>query len=327
MQQTTDQISGKGGTETPARSSSESGPSKTNRSGKRARTSGGAAWLFLAPWLVGFFTLTALPMIASLYLSFTDFSLLSPPEWIGIENYAYMFQWDYRFVAAIKVTFFYVFVSVPLSVTAALLVAAALNRNVRGEGALRSAYYLPSLLGGSVAIAIMWRQIFGTDGLAKQVLAPFGIETGSWLASPSLAPWTLVALHVWQLGAPMVIFLAGLKQIPKELYEAARVDGASPRQQFLQVTVPLMTPLIFFNLVMQMIVSFQSFTPAFIISNGTGGPSDSTLFYTLYLYIEGFMNYRMGYAAALAWILLVIIAAFTSLAFATQRFWVFNPDR
>jgi multiple sugar transport system permease protein len=238
-----------------------------------------------------------------------------------------MFLWDYRFRAALTVTLFYVLVSVPLTVSMALVIASGLNRNIRGEGALRSAYYLPSLLGGSVAIAIMWRQIFGANGLINQIISFFGYDMGSWLASSTMAPWTLVALHVWQFGAPMVIFLAGLKQIPKELYDAARVDGANPRQQFFQVTVPLMTPLIFFNLVMQMIVSFQAFTPAFIISNGTGSPSDSTLFYTLYLYIEGFMNYRMGYAAALAWVLLVIIAIFTGLAFATQRFWVFHSDR
>jgi multiple sugar transport system permease protein len=286
-----------------------------------------AAYLFLAPWFIGFFGLTAGPMLASLYLSFTDFSLLAPPEWVGAENYAYMFEWDYRFWAALRVTFFYAFVSVPLTVTVALVVASALNRNISGEGALRSAYYLPSLLGGSVAVAIMWRQIFGTNGMINQLLSPFGYEGGSWLATPSLAPWTLIFLHVWQFGAPMVIFLAGLKQIPRDYYDAARVDGASPLQQFFQVTIPLMTPLIFFNLVMQIIVSFQAFAPAFIISNGTGSPSDSTLFYTLYLYIEGFMNFRMGYAAALAWILLLIIAVFTAIAFATSRFWVFHGDR
>ena len=286
-----------------------------------------AAYLFMLPWFLGFATLTIGPMLASLYLSFTDYSLLGAPEWVGLENYEFMFRYDHRYAAALNVTFFYVLVSVPMTVGVALIVAAFVNRGVRGEGALRSAYYLPSLLGGSVAIAIMWQQIFGTDGLVVQILESLGLGGSSWIATPSLAPWTLVLLNVWQFGAPMVIFLAGLKQIPRDLYDAARVDGATQLRQFLHVTVPLMTPLIFFNTVMQMIVAFQAFTPAFIISNGTGEPADATLFYTLYLYIEGFMNFRMGYAAALAWMLLVIIAAATALAFATARFWVFHPDR
>jgi multiple sugar transport system permease protein len=219
-----------------------------------------------------------------------------------------------------------VFVSVPLSITVALIVAMGLNRRIRGIGILRSIYYLPSLLGGSVAIAVMWRQIFGNHGVINSALAMFGIVGPAWLATPQSAPWTLVFLHVWQFGSPMVIFLAALKQIPQDLYDAARIDGAGSWQLFRHVTVPILTPIIFFNMVMQMIVSFQAFTPAFIISNGTGAPSDSTLFYTLYLYVEGFSNFHMGYAAAMAWVLLFIIAILTAIAFGTARFWVFNPD-
>lgn len=286
-----------------------------------------AAYLFMSPWFIGFFTLTAIPMAVSLYLSFTDFSLLGSPEWTGLDHYRYMFTRDFRFDAAIHVTFFYVFASVPITITLALLVAQGLNQGMRGEGILRSAYYLPSLLGGSVAIAVMWRQIFGQDGLVNQILELFGFDGPSWLGEPDLAPWTLVFLHVWQFGAPMVIFLAGLKQLPPDLFEAARVDGANAFQVFRRITIPLLTPLIFFNLVMQVIVSFQAFTPAFILSNGTGAPGESTLFYTLYLYLEGFINFRMGYAAALAWVLVAIIAAVTGFLFATSRFWVYNPER
>jgi multiple sugar transport system permease protein len=217
-------------------------------------------------------------------------------------------------------------VSVPIATVVALLVAIGLNRRMPGVGVLRSVYYLPSLLGGSVAIAIMWRELFDKKGLVNNMLGLFGIDGPAWLAFPHTAPWTLVFLHAWQFGSPMVIFLAALKQIPAELYEAVELDGANRWQSFVFVTLPLITPIIFFNVVMQMITSFQAFTPAFIISNGTGAPADSTLFYTLYLYIEGFTNFRMGYAAAMAWVLLAIIAVLTAIAFATSRFWVYNPD-
>jgi multiple sugar transport system permease protein len=292
----------------------------------KRRSSNGAAYAMLSPWLIGFFGLTAIPMLVSLYLAFTDYSLLSPPEWVGLENFQYMFNGDYRFWPSLKVTTFYVFVSVPLANTVALLVALGLNRRMRGIGVLRSIYYLPSLLGGSVAIAIMWRELFDKNGLVNDALSMLGITGPAWLALPQSAPWTLVFLHAWQFGSPMVIFLAALKQIPSDLYEAAELDGANPVQAFFTLTLPLLTPIIFFNVVMQMIVSFQAFTPAFVISNGTGAPLDSTLFYTLYLYIEGFSNFHMGYAAAMAWVLLAIIAVLTAFAFLTARFWVFNPD-
>jgi multiple sugar transport system permease protein len=301
-------------------------PSTAKSEARIGERTNGAAYLMLTPWLIGFFGLTAIPMIASLYLSMTDYSLLSPPEWVGLENYQYMFNGDYRFWPSLRVTVFYVITSVPLATAVALLVAVGLNRQMRGVGILRSVYYLPSLLGGSVAIAIMWSEIFDREGIVNTVLGFFGIDGPAWLALPSTAPWTLVFLHAWQFGAPMVIFLAALKQIPAELHEAAELDGASKIQSFFLVTLPLITPIIFFNVVMQMITSFQAFTPAFIISNGTGAPADSTLFYTLYLYMEGFSNFRMGYAAAMAWVLLAIIAVLTAIAFLTARYWVYNPD-
>ncbi|HVW94122.1 MAG TPA: sugar ABC transporter permease [Devosia sp.] len=301
-------------------------PTATVGRRRRIAEANGPAYLMLIPWFVGFLCLTAIPMAASLYLSFTKYSLLAPPKWLGLDNYTYMFNGDYRYWPSLSVTAFYVFTSVPLSIAVALIVALGLNRKMRGIGALRSVYYLPSLLGGSVAIAVMWRQIFGNHGVVNSALALVGITGPAWLATPQSAPWTLVFLHVWQFGSPMVIFLAALKQIPQDLYDAARIDGAGAWQLFRYVTVPILTPIIFFNMVMQMIVSFQAFTPAFVISNGTGAPTDSTLFYTLYLYVEGFSNFHMGYAAAMAWVLLFIIAILTAIAFGTARFWVFNPD-
>jgi multiple sugar transport system permease protein len=286
-----------------------------------------AGYLFLAPWFLGLFLLTLGPMLASLYFSFTDFDLLSAPQWVGVENYVRMFTEDPRYAAALKVTFIYVFLSVPLKLMFALAVAMVLNRGIRALGAYRALFYLPSLLGGSVAIAIMWRQIFGGEGLVNQLLARLGIEDApSWISTPETALYTLVILAVWQFGSPMVIFLAGLKQIPKEMYEAAAMDGAGPVQRFFRITIPLLTPIIFFNLLLQMIQAFQAFTPAFIVSGGRGGPSDSTLFYTLYLYQQAFTSFRMGYASALAWVLLLIIATFTIAMFISARWWVHYED-
>ena len=285
-----------------------------------------AGYLFLLPWLVGFFGLTLGPALASLYLSFTDYDLLTPPRWTGLANYRYAFFNDPRLGHALHVTFAYVLWSVPLKLATALGLAMVLDRSVRGVGFYRAAFYLPSLLGASVAIAVLWRQIFGGAGLVNQLLALVGIHGPAWVAHPDYALSTLVVLAVWQFGSPMIIFLAGLRQIPQDLYEAASMDGASQWRQFWKITLPLLAPVIFFNLVLQTIDGFKAFTQAFIVSGGTGGPIDSTLFYSLYLYIEAFANFRMGYASALAWLLLVIIAVFTAIAFGTSKYWVYYED-
>lgn len=282
----------------------------------------GAGYLFLAPWLLGFFGLTLGPALVSLYLSFTDFDLLSTPHWVGAANYVRIATNDPKFVAAMHVTFLYVILAVPLKLAFALLVAVVLNKGIRGLPLYRAMFYLPSLIGASVAIAVLWRQLFSGDGLLNQLLALVGIQGPSWISDPDTSLYTLVALSIWQFGSPMIIFLAGLRQIPKDVYEAAEIDGASRSQQFWRITLPLLTPVVFFNGVVQTIEAFKAFTPAFIISGGTGGPIDSTLFYTLYLYQEAFAYFRMGYASALAWILVVIIAAFTALAFFSSRYWV-----
>ncbi|MFD0206789.1 MULTISPECIES: carbohydrate ABC transporter permease [Saccharothrix] len=293
--------------------------------GGSRRRDGRAAYLFLAPWIVGMVTITIGPILASLYLSFTNYSLLRPPKWTGLANYTRMFG-DERLVNSLGVTFRYVFVSVPLQLAVALGLALLLNRGLRGLAFYRSVYYLPSLLAGSVSIAILWRQMFGTDGLVNDLLALVGVRGVGWIAHPDFALGTLVLLNVWTFGAPMVIFLAGLRQIPAMYYEAATVDGAGRWARFRHVTVPLLTPIIFFNLVLQMIGAFQTFTQAFVVSGGTGGPSDETLFSTLYLYQRGFGSFQMGYASALAWLLLVIVAALTAANFLLAKRWVFYGD-
>jgi len=292
---------------------------------ERRKGDGKAAALFLAPWFVGLILITAFPLVASLYLSLTDYSLLQAPAWIGVENYTRMFD-DPRFFQALRVTFAYVLVSVPLQLAAALGLALVLDKGLRGLAFYRSVYYLPSLLGGSVAIAILWRRVFGADGLVNQLLGYVGIEGYGWVSHPDYALGTLMILNVWTFGAPMIIFLAGLRQIPAMYYEAASIDGAGRLRRFLSITLPLLTPIVFFNLVLQLIGAFQSFTQAYIVSGGTGGPVDSTLFYTLYLYQKGFTSYEMGYASAMAWFLLLVVAGMTAVNFLASKFWVFYDD-
>ncbi|MDR0849779.1 MAG: sugar ABC transporter permease [Propionibacteriaceae bacterium] len=285
-----------------------------------------AALVFLAPWILGAIVLTIGPMVASLGLSFTNYNLLQSPRWIGVENFLRILT-DTRLHRSLIVTLLYVVIGVPGQLIAALFLALILDRGMKGLSFYRSAFYLPSLLGSSVAIAVLWRLVFGGDGLFNTLLGVIGItSTTSWIGSPDTALGTIILLHIWTFGSPMVIFLAGLRQIPTELYEAAATDGASTWQRFRYVTIPLLTPIIFFNLVLAVINSFQAFTQAFIVSGGTGAPADSTLFYTLYLYTQGFGSFRMGYASALAWLLVILIAAFTGLNFFLSKFWVHYED-
>jgi multiple sugar transport system permease protein len=300
-------------------------PENLSRPGQRARGRREtlAGYGFLVPWLVGFFGLTIIPMVYSLYLSFTSYNIFSPPRWIGLDNYIRMFTADSRFIDAAWVTFRYVFVSVPLQLGFALAIAQLLNTGLRGLSFYRSVYYLPSLLGSSVAVALLWRQIFGSQGLINQALQGLGLsDLPNWIATPEYALGTLIILNVWTFGSPMIIFLAGLRQVPDEMCEAAAVDGAGPIRRFWSITIPMLSPVIFFNLVLQMIHAFQAFTQAYIVSGGNGGPVDSTLFYTLYLYQKAFTDFDMGYASAMAWVLLVVIGLFTWLAFGTSKRWV-----
>ncbi|MFJ4276698.1 carbohydrate ABC transporter permease [Streptomyces massasporeus] len=278
----------------------------------------GAAWVFLSPWVLGAIVLTLLPMAVSLYLSFTDYDLFNPPKWVGLRNYVQMFTEDPRYWRSVVTTLTYVVIAVPLQLALALVVALALKGMKRGKGFYRSAFYAPSLLGASMSIALVWRAVFNDGGTVDHLLG-----TGGWVNKPGWALLAVALLTVWQFGAPMVIFLAGLQQIPAELYEAAAVDGAGKWRQFLSVTVPMLSPVLFFNLVLQTIQAFQVFTPAFAVSAGKGGPADSTLVYTMYLYDRGFVASHMGYASAMAWVLLLVIGIVTAVLFRTSRSWVF----
>lgn len=279
-------------------------------------------YIFLAPWLIGFFALAIGPILASLYFSFTRYDVVTPPRWIGLDNFEYMLFYDSRFWKSLQVTFNFVIMSVPAKLVFALGVAMLLDKGIRMIGWYRALFYLPSILGGSIAVAILWRQLFDHNGIVNGFLGLFGIEGPYWLADPNYSLYTIVVLAVWQFGSPMLIFLAGLRAIPQELYEAAEIDAAGPIRRFFAITVPLLAPVIFFNLVLQMIEASKSFTGAFIISGGRGAPLDSLLFFTVYLFNEAFSFFRMGYASALAWVLLLIIALFTAIAFWSSKYWV-----
>jgi multiple sugar transport system permease protein len=292
--------------------------------GRRAanRREGLAGYVFLLPWLVGFLGLTLGPMIFSLYLSFTKYNLFTAPQWIGTDNFVRMFTDDPNFIQSAQITLLYVVVATPIKLAAALAVAMLLNFRDHGSAFFRSAIYAPSLIGASVSVAIVWRAMFSTDGPVDSSLSSVGINLGGWVGNVSLVVPMMILLAVWQFGAPMVIFLAGLKQVPRELYEAAEVDGAGPWRRFRSVTVPMLSPVIFFNLLLEMINAFQVFSSAYIISGGTGGPAGMTNFYTLYLYKRGFSDLQMGYASAMAWVLMILVAIIAFVLFRTQKSWV-----
>lgn len=289
---------------------------------QRSRRETVAGYAFLLPWLIGFFGLTLVPMVYSLYLSFTKYNLFSPPEVIGFDNYVRLFTNDPVFIQSAQITLVYVFVGTPITLAAALAVAILLNYRDRGAGFFRSAFYAPSLIGASVSVAIVWRAMFSTDGPVDDVLSAIGINIGGWIGNPAMILPMMILLHVWQFGSTMVIFLAGLKQIPKELYEAAEMDGAGAWRKFGAVTIPMLSPVIFFNLLLGLIGAFQVFASAYIISNGTGGPAGMTNFITVYLYKRGFTDSQMGYAAAIAWVLLIVVAILAFILFRTQKSWV-----
>lgn len=285
-------------------------------------------YIFISPFVVGFLAFTIIPILASLYYSFTDFDLLSTPRFTGLANYIQMFTADQKFIKSLKVTFFFVFISVPLRLIFALFVAMLFTVKSKAVGIYRAVYYIPSIIGGSVAIAVLWKKLFGEDGVVNAILLIFGIDSKvSWLGNPQTAIWTLILLAIWQFGSSMLIFLAGLKQIPESYYEAAVIDGASFWQKFKRITIPMLTPVIFFNLIMQLISGFMSFTQSFIISNGSGSPLDSLLLYALYLYQKAFAFQQMGYGCAMAWVMLVIIGVLTAIAFKSSSAWVYYESK
>lgn len=284
-----------------------------------------AGYLFLLPWIMGLIMFTIIPIISSLYLSLTNYDIITAPVFIGLENYKNMLT-DAKFMQSMNVTFKYVSIGVPIKLIVALFIAVLLNRKIRGMSIYRAVYYIPSLFGSSVAVAILWRQLFNKSGLLNVILDKFGIEGMNWIATPSTALYTIILLEIWQFGSAMLIFLAGLKQVPADLYEASLIDGAGHIRKFFYITIPMITPMILFNMIMQIINSFQSFNAAYIISGGSGGPLNSTLLYSLYLYQKGFAYFQMGYASAMAWVLLLIISIITFLQFKLSKKWVYNQD-
>lgn len=287
-----------------------------------ARQEALAGFLFISPWIVGFLVLQVFPMAASLVLSFADYKVIAPPEFHGLANYVKMFTSDDSFWAALKVTFTYALVAIPLQLIAGLFVALLLNQKVPGLTVWRTVYYLPNVVAG-VSVAMLWMWIFHSEfGLINLVLqVVFGIRGPAWLVHPDWALRALILMSLWSVGSSMIVNLAGLQGIPTELYEAASIDGANWWHKFWKVTVPMLSPVLFFNLVMGVIGSFQYFTNAYVMTDG--GPGRATLFYNLYLYRNAFHYYKMGYASALAWVMFLIILVFTVLIFKSSPLWVY----
>ena len=286
-----------------------------------------SGYAFIGPWLIGFLAFSLIPIIISVYYSFTEYDLLSSPYFIGIENFKNMVT-DGVFWKSLSVTFYYVLFAVPLRLIFALFIAVLFNRRARFLRLYQAVYYFPSIIGGSIAVAVMWRRLFMNDGAINSLLGLIGIHTDiSWIGYPKTAIWTLIILAAWQFGSSMLIFLAGLKQIPESYYESADIDGANVFQKFFRITIPQLSSVIFFNLIMQTINGFTIFTQAFIISGGTGDPMNNTLVYALYLYQKSFTYYQMGYGCAMAWVLVFIIAIFTITIFKSSSSWVYYESK
>ena len=284
-----------------------------------------AAYLYLLPWLIGIMGLQLYPFIISFYYSLCDYNPLRKPLFAGLNNYVQLFTRDSEFWVSLRATMLYLIYTVPAKILMSLCIAVLLNKGRRGIGILRTIYYLPSLFGGSVAVAVLWRVLFMDQGMVNNWINFFGFRTVSFLGNPKTALPTLSALEVWQFGASMVMFLAALKQVPATLYEAARIDGAGSARCFFSITLPYISPILFFCIIMQSINAMQNFTSAFVITRG--GPLKSTYMLGLKLYNDGFSYWRMGYASATSWVIFFIVALFTLALFAGQKHWVFYSDQ
>ena len=276
---------------------------------------------YLSPYIIGLIVFTAFPFISSFLMSFTNYDLMTTPDYVGIENYRYMLTEDDLFWKSMSVTFAYVFLTIPVKLAFALFIAFILNFKLKGIGFFRTAYYIPSILGSSIAIAVLWRALFAIDGVLNGVIGFVGIDPINWLGEPSFALFSITLLRAWQFGSAMVIFLAALQNVPQSQYEAALIDGASKWQMFLKVTVPLITPVIFFNFIMQTTQAFQEFTAPYVVTGG--GPMKSTYLISLYIYETAFKFFDMGYGSALAWALFLVVAIFTAITFRSSKYWVF----
>lgn len=276
---------------------------------------------YLSPYIIGLIVFTAFPFVSSFLMSFTDYDLMTAPKFVGIENYRYMLTEDDLFWKSMSVTFAYVFLTIPVKLAFALFIAFILNFKLKGIGFFRTAYYIPSILGSSIAIAVLWRALFAIDGVLNGMLGFIGIDPVNWLGEPSFALFSITLLRAWQFGSSMVIFLAALQNVPQSQYEAALIDGASKWQMFMKVTVPLITPVIFFNFIMQTTQAFQEFTAPYVVTGG--GPMKSTYLISLYIYETAFKFFDMGYGSALAWSLFIVVAIFTAITFRSSKYWVF----
>jgi multiple sugar transport system permease protein len=279
-------------------------------------------YLFIAPWLIGFLVFTLGPFIQSFYLSFTRYNIVQPPKFIGLANYRMMLFDDELFWKSLWVTIRFALCSVPMVLVVGVLLALLLNSNVKGIAAFRTIFYLPSIIPTVATTSIFMWILNPQVGMVNQILDLMGIKGPAWLSDPTWTPWSLVFMSVWGAGGSMVIYLAGLKDIPTYLYEAATLDGAGPIQKLKAVTLPMLSPVIFFNLVMGIIGTFQYFTQAFMISKGQGGPEDSTMFYALYMFQRSWKYMDMGYGSAMAWVLFVLIILITAVIFRSHTRWV-----
>ena len=283
-----------------------------------------AAYLYLLPWLIGILIFQLYPFIISFYYSLCDCNPVKMPFFIGFGNYIRLFTKDAEFITSLRATLLYTVYTVPLNLIMSLMIAMLLNKARKGIGILRTLYYLPSLFGGSVAVAVLWKVMFMDSGMINGTLRSLGLSPLSFLGDPKTALPTLGMLEVWQFGSSMVMFLAALKQVPASLYEAARIDGASGPKRFIRITLPYISPIVFFCIIMQTLNAMQNFTSAFVITRG--GPLKSTYMLGLKLYNDGFLYWKMGYASATSWVIFAIVALFTLLLFASSRFWVFYGD-
>ena len=297
---------------------------KTRTRLRRSRIDQGyMGFILILPWLIGFLIFKAYPFLSSLYYSFTDWNLFRGGSWIGIQNYVTAFT-NAKNVKALQVTFIYAFMTVPMKLAFALFIAYILNFKIRGVGLFRTAYYIPSILGGSMAIAVLWRAMFKNNGVINRILTLLGIQNINFLADKSWALFIICLLRVWQFGSPMVLFLAALKGVPEELYEAASIDGATSAKQFVKITLPLISPVVFYNLVTQLVQAFQEFNGPYIITQG--GPRNATTLISLIVYNSAFSEYNVGMSSAMAWIMFVIVMIFTLISFKTQSKWVYYSD-
>lgn len=281
-------------------------------------------FILVLPWLIGFCIFKLYPFVSSLIYSFTDYDLFKGVQnVVGFQNYIDAFTKP-KNIKALQVTFTYAFMTVPLKLIFALFIAYILNFRIKGVGLFRTAYYVPSILGGSVAIAVLWKALFKNDGVVNTILAMLGFESINFLADKQWALFIICLLRVWQFGSAMVLFLAALKGVPEDLYEAASIDGATKGRQFLSITIPLISPVIFYNLVTQLVQAFQEFNGPYIITNG--GPRNATTLISVIVYNTAFKDYKVGMSSAMAWVMFVIVMVLTVIAFVSQKKWVYYSD-